>query len=154
MKAGIYILIVILVLMAAVTAVAWGYPYQQAKLAPLTLSGLIVILVVVQLVREVRSRKELASEARREEKKAEPSESTLRYLLEGAWMGGFAVAIYLFGFLVAIPSFGIAYMRSHGAKWSIAIIITALMTILSWGIFSYLLGVRLYPGLIFKQLGW
>lgn len=147
MKTDLYIVIFILAIMAAAFVTASFFPYRQAKLAPLTVSGIILLLAAVQLRREIRARKE-KSGSRQEAEKADSGDSQRRYFLEGAWMAGFIAGIYLFGFLVAIPLFGIAYMKRHGAAWSISIMLAVLMTIFSWGIFSYFLEVTLYPGLV------
>ncbi len=147
MRTDLYIVIFILAIMVAAFVSASFFPYRQAKLAPLTVSGIVLILAAVQLGREVRSRKE-RSGSRQEGEKTDSGDSLRRYFLEGTWMAGFIAGIYLFGFLVAIPLFGIAYMKRHGATWSTSIILAALMTIFSWGIFSYLLEVKFYPGFI------
>ncbi len=147
MRTDLYIVIFILAIMVAAFVSASFFPYRQAKLAPLTVSGIVLILAAVQLGREVRSRKE-RSGSRQEGEKADSGDSLRRYFLEGTWMAGFIAGIYLFGFLVAIPLFGIAYMKRHGATWSTSIMLAALMTIFSWGIFSYLLEVKFYPGFI------
>lgn len=149
MKPNILILVVILVLMGAAFGTAMTYPYYQARLAPLTISGSLFILAAVQLAREIRASK--AAGSPKEEKKAKPSELP-RFGFEIAWFAGFALAIFLFGFIISIFGMSLAYMRAHGAKWRISVLISGLLTPLSWGIFSYILGAHLYQGLIFKWL--
>ena len=51
----ITILTVLLILMAVVFSVSYHFSYVQAKLAPMTISGLIIILTAIQLLRECRS---------------------------------------------------------------------------------------------------
>jgi hypothetical protein len=66
-------------------------------------------------------------------------------------MAGFIVAIYLLGMFVAIPLFGIAYMKSHGAGWSISILIAVLSVMFCYGLFSHVLDMGLYQGIIFQR---
>ncbi len=152
MKSDVLIPAVLVVLMALVFSTAWGYPYQQAKLAPLGISGLIFILAAVQLIKELRTTKQLPAESIKESTQAKFSERR-RMLIEASWVVGFIAAIYILGFVVAVFSFSTVYMKSRGAKWSASIIFAAVMGLIIWAVSSYLLGFRLYPGLIFRLLG-
>jgi hypothetical protein len=135
--------------MAAVIAFASGFVYWQAKLTPLVVAGMVIILAVGQLTREISALKTSGRKRKIKTNKTEPGNSLQSYLRESAWMAGFVVAIYLIGLLAAIPSFGIAYMKSHGAPWAISILVAVLMTMFSYGMFSYVLEVGFYSGIFF-----
>ncbi|MBW1800346.1 MAG: tripartite tricarboxylate transporter TctB family protein [Deltaproteobacteria bacterium] len=148
----IIILWVILILMAVVFVASYRFSYFQARLGPLTISGLILILTVFQLVREYRRPQ---SHENGPEQKTLPSsnaESVRPYVIQSAWMIGFLLAIILFGFIVAIPLFGIAYMRSNGIKWHITLLIAALTTVVIYFLFAWALDVTLFPGVIYQIL--
>jgi hypothetical protein len=154
MRASIVALFGVIAVMGFVLAAAVRFPYLQAKLAPVSLSGIVLILAAVQLIREVRSNSKGSAEVQSEKERAELAATRRRYLIEGGWVVGFLAAIYVFGLLVALPGFGIAYTRAHGVKWPLSLTVAAIMTLLSYGTFSVLLGVRLYPGLLSRLLGW
>ncbi|MDP2645403.1 MAG: tripartite tricarboxylate transporter TctB family protein [Desulfobacterales bacterium] len=146
MKAETYFLMAILIAMAAAMAVIMNFSFWQAKLAPMTVTGIMVILGAFQLKREISTARSADPAAAPGEGKAQPN---LRiYLIEGAWMAGFVAAVYLFGLLAAILFFGIAYMKTHGASLPMSILVTALIVLFSYAVFSYILDVRFYPGLI------
>lgn len=152
MKADTFFLIIILVAMAGIIALASGFPYWQAKLTPLAVAGAVIILAVIQLIKEIGPLKASSSDKKIKANKTESRDSLHSYLLEGAWMVGFAVAIYLIGLVAAIPSFVIAYMKSHGTPWPISILVAVLLTIFCYVVFSYFLEVGFYPGIIFKSV--
>ncbi|MDP2643385.1 MAG: hypothetical protein Q8P24_00455 [Desulfobacterales bacterium] len=148
MKTGFYIAVFVLVLAAAVFVSALLFPFQQARLVPVTVSGMILILAAIQLAVEIRpvkpSGKMPAGGA------AGFGSDFSAYFTEISWMAGFLAGIYLLGFKAAILLFGIAYMKQHGARWLTAVWVAAFLTLLSWGIFSLILDVTLYPGVLFK----
>ena len=152
MRVNIFALAGVIAAAGFVLATAARFPYLQAKLAPMSLSVLVLILAVVQMISEVRSLREEA--VQNEKERAELGAIRRRYLIEGGWMVGFMAAIYVFGLLVALPAFGIAYTRAHGVKWPLSLTVAGVTTALSYGIFTLFLGVRLYPGLVVELLGW
>lgn len=144
----IIILAVFLVMMAVVFSVSYHFSYVQAKMAPMTISGLFIILSAIQLCRESRA---AIRDKRGSDPQAIPSkrpEIFRPYLIQSLWMIGFAVAIFLLGFLVAIPLFVILYMRAHGANWPISFLISAATLVVMYVLFSAVLEVTLYPGLL------
>ena len=82
------VLVVLLILMTVVLIVSYQYSYIQAKLAPMTISGLLIILIGIQLYREYRA-KSRAQTDRDESVAKEPSESFRPFLIQGLWMIGF-----------------------------------------------------------------
>ncbi len=151
-KMGIYFLLVIIVLMLAVFTISASYQYLTAKLLPMTLSGSILVLAVVAVVRDIRGKKTALAETDAVHAKRAEGFSR-RYLVEAGWIVGFALAIFLLGFMIAIPLFIISYLKAHGRRWLTAIVMAAVMTVVSYGIFGYFLEIRLYPGLILQLLG-
>jgi len=152
-KTNILIPLIVAVVMAAAVKVAFGYPYLQAKLSVLFAGGLVLVLALVQLMREIRRKEPPTDKPGADQKEAERGASAMQYGLEATWMAGFGLTIYLLGFIIAIPLFTCAYMKSHGTRWATSIITAVLMVAFCYGIFSLVLDMKLYPGEIFIRLG-
>ncbi|MFH1490482.1 MAG: tripartite tricarboxylate transporter TctB family protein [Pseudomonadota bacterium] len=142
------ILWVLLILMVTVFSVSCFYTYIQAKLAPMTISGLIIVMTVVQMIRKGRLNRKGEETTEPAPGSSETGGSFQAYLVQGLWMVGFMIAIALFGFFVAIPLFGIAYMRVQTINWRKSIVISAITLIVIYILFEKLLDVTLYPGVI------
>lgn len=152
MKPIVLILVTLVVLMAIAFAFAWDYPYLQAKIMPLGLSGMIIILSIVEIVKELSARKRLPSDSVKEETKV-ASNRRRRTWIEAAWVVGFVAAVFVFGFLFTVFSFSVAYTKSRSARWSISIISAAVLSLTLWVLTYYLLNFKLYVGLIPRLLG-
>jgi hypothetical protein len=142
------VLAVLLILMAVVLIVSYQYSYIQAKLAPMSISGLIIILTATQLYREHRANRKAQTGTDQQTVPMDNSESFRPFLIQGFWMIGFVLAIALFGILVAIPLFIISYMRTKGILWRKSISISALTLIIVYTLFTKILDVSLYAGWI------
>lgn len=141
-------LAVLLILMAVVFSVSYHFSYVQAKLAPMTISGLIIILAAIQLYREYRSALRFNEKSDQKRVPSETSKGFRPYLIQGLWMIGFVLAIALFGFLVAIPLFVISYMRAQGVNWKKSLLVSASTLFIMYILFPIALEVELYPGLL------
>ena len=151
MSGPILIPLILVLLMAGAIAVASGYPYLQAKLSIIASALVVLVLSLVQLARELRLKKGKRSASEAEAARPDTDVSSGQYVLEAAWMAGFALAIYLLGFIVAIPLYICAYMKLHGTKWPVAVITGVLMAAFSYGIFVLALEMKLYPGVFFEK---
>ena len=144
----IFILAFLLILMAVIFTVSFQFPYVQAKLAPMTITGLLIILIGVQILREYGSSRRSREEDDSLEAPVQDRESIRPYFLQGLWMIGFFVAIACLGFMVAIPLFGIAYMRTQGTSWRKSVFISLVTLIIIYALFDRILDVDLYAGWI------
>jgi len=149
-KPGLYCLIVIILLMLGVLITSAGFRQIEAKLLPMVVAGVVLFLSVIELVREAKGNKGSPSQKESAAGADEASKGLLgRYLYEGAWIIGFFLGIYLVGFLAAMALFILAYLKLHGRRWLISIIMAVTVTLFSYATF-YLLGVDSYPGLLFR----
>ena len=139
--------------MVAIVTVASGYPYLQAKLSLLFSGTLVFFLALVQLARELKHKKHRTNEKGVEHKKLGHDASVVQYGLEFSWMVGFGLTIYLLGFIVAIPVFVCAYMKSHEVRWRASIITGMLISAFCYVVFVLVLEREMYPGKIFICLG-
>ena len=152
MRGGAYILIVIIVVMAVCLVIASGYEYLQAKIAPMLVGGAIIILSVVELIKDLRVSRNQA-DSKREPAKVDIEGQPYAYPKEAGWMVGFFFLIYLVGFTVGIAAFTAVYAKARKTRWSTSVVLGVLMAGLSYFLFSYLVETDLYPGLILRQLG-
>ncbi|MFC1893793.1 tripartite tricarboxylate transporter TctB family protein [Chloroflexota bacterium] len=67
----------------------------------------------------------------------------------GAWLVGFALFIYLLGFLIAVPLYTLFYMKQRGSRWLGAFVTAVLFTAIIYIVFEVALGVILYKGVLF-----
>lgn len=155
-KPSSYFLIVLLVI--AIVALVYGltFPTMKAKLVPIVLSGIILVLASIELVRELRAGVKAQPKTKAESEKAEAvTKGELpRYLVGLGWMAALAAGIYLVGFLIAVPLFVVAYLKLNSRRWLISIGMAAAMAIFIYGIFIVVLRVDLYPGLVFGGYLW
>lgn len=148
-KPNLYFLIAIIILMVGIIIISAGFRRLEAKLLPLIVAGIVLCLSVVELLRENWGNK--GSPVERESIADEASEGLLlRYVHEGAWIVGFFLAICFVGFNVGTILFILSYLKLNGRRWRTAIIMAILVAMTNYGTFTYLLGIELYPGLIFK----
>ena len=115
----------------------------------LSLSSILFIFEGIGLTRALRAKDE--SVATTQDKKREDNRETwYRYSLVGAWIVGFFVAVYLVGFIVAIPLFTLTYLKTHGTRWRTAVIFAILTPVIVHGVFTVMLRLSLYEGLLFS----
>jgi hypothetical protein len=65
-------------------------------------------------------------------------------------MVSFLIMIYVLGFLLGIPLFLFLYLKYQGLGWFRSLGIAAGLIILIYCMFSLLMKMRLYPGLLFS----
>jgi hypothetical protein len=153
-------LIFILLLMVFVAGKSLTFGHKEAMLVPLMLSIIIVILGVIELVKEVRSKDEappppadeeevsLTVVATAEGKKGEGR----RFAVALGWIGGYALGIYVFGFFLTSLVFGFTYLKARGRSWGSSAVFAACFTAAIYLIFALAFKANLHPGLVFK--GW
>jgi len=152
-KTGVYILAGFALFMLAFFFASLQLKYFDAKLIPMVVSAGGFVLAAIGVSREIWCRHASGVTTDTEEAQEKSKSLLRRYLYKGAWLVGFGVAIYLVGFLAAIPLFTISYLKLHGRTWLASVTMAAVMPIVLYVLLTHLLGVDLYPGLISKLLG-
>mgnify|MGYP006308362233 CR=1 FL=1 len=145
MTGSMYSLIFLMVLMVVVCGVCFQMEGIKLKLLPIIISIFVLLFSVIQFIREFRieyGQKEQADESH-------PKIQGMNQFAIYLWIICFFAVIYLFGFLIAIPSFMIFYMKSQGTKWILNLILTACVTGFVYFVFEALLRVGLYGGVLF-----
>jgi len=138
-----YFLLAVLAVTLAIVVRSLSFPRPETKLLPLIIGGLVFILAAIELVRELRAKAKPQKETR-----VEARENLRPYFVVGAWIAGFFVAIYLLGFIIAIPLFVLSYIKSRGIGWLTATSLAVLTTIFIYVVFEWFLKVDLSQGLL------
>lgn len=140
---------------AYATVTALTYP-EGARLFPLAIAVPSFVLAVLLAIISLRSR--WTSVAPAVDTDAEvalaPQERTRRTAEIGAWFLGIFAAVYLLGFLVAIPIAAMAYLRFAAREsWMTSVAVAALCWALVFGVFDRLLHVPLPAGELLRVFG-
>ena len=138
---------------ATVTAVS--YP-EGAKLFPLAIAIPSLALAVVLAVISLRSRGTIVAPRPPDpgDEVIAPEERMRRTATIALWILGIFVAVYLLGFLVAIPLSAIAYLRFAAREsWVTSVAVAAVCWALVFGVFDRLLHLPLPPGELLRMFG-
>ncbi len=121
-----------------------------SKLLPMILGGIALVLILIQLVTELTGQKKVSEtkDAKKETVEAIMRPNYRAYMIAGMWVGGFALGVYLLGFVIAIALFVSGYLRAHHTGWLPSIIFAVVMAGGSYGLFQFLMAVQLWPGII------
>ncbi|HOQ98030.1 MAG TPA: tripartite tricarboxylate transporter TctB family protein [Anaerolineae bacterium] len=140
------------------------YATLKSTLVPGVVSGLVFVLAAVQLAKELsQSRKE--QPAQKQEVTAEASsgdeeaESPLEIVGEWwqnglvfAWLVGYVLLIYLFGFVISTTIFVLAYLRLNRRSWVVSTITAVMAAAFMYIVFVYTLRSDLFPGIIVEAV--
>jgi hypothetical protein len=148
--------LVLMAVFAYATVTALSYP-EGAKLFPLAIAIPSFLLAVVLALISLRARG-IPVEPSPPDPDDDPtltSEARTRRTGEIAlWILGIFVAVYLLGFLVAIPISAAAYLRFAAREsWTTSVVIAAVCWALVFGVFDRLLHLPLPPGELLRMFG-
>ena len=116
---------------------------------PLMMSSVIFVLAIVELIKDFRRQADTqaASEASAESRTSTRVEWQ-RFGVALGWMIGFAIVIYLAGFIIATPLFLVFYLKRQGRGWLMVALVAVVTTAVIYSIFEIGLKAPLYRGLI------
>jgi Tripartite tricarboxylate transporter TctB family len=150
LRGNSYFLMVIMAIMLVIVGSSLRMDYFKSKLLPILVGSIVFILAAVALKQEILPANRQAGAGIGLRAGGEVKQTGRAYLIAWAWVIGFLIAIYLIGFVIAIPLFILAYMNSHGIGWIKAVIFAILTVAFVYGIFDLAVGINLYPGLLFS----
>ncbi len=141
---------------AVYLAAAYGYS-PEARAAPLLIGWTVVALAALDIASRTQTplgktlMRWLNPGASRAHGGAAPaSYPATRQIMAMVWIAGFVAAFALIGALYAIPLYVFAATRWRGKRPIIVCLISAACTLAGiWLLFSRLLRLELYPGLLF-----
>lgn len=123
-----------------------SYPFE-ARLFPWVIGIPATILMFIQLLKEVSHQRHATQEEGLSGQKGGDSRA---YAITIAWMAGFLAMLYVLGFLVCIPLFLFLYLKTNGHGWFQSLGLAAGMIMFIYGIFSLVMNMSLYPGILFS----
>ena len=133
-------------------ATALGYP-EDARLLPLAVALPGLALAAIQVVLSLRPAP-APLESAADEETLTPRERTRRTAEAAAWILGIFLAIYLIGFLIAVPVAAVAYLRVMAREgWVASLVVAVLCWALVFGIFDRVLHIPLPTGQLFRLFG-
>lgn len=141
-----------LVLFLLVISIGWQWPLI-AKLMPVYVAAIPgVLLALTQLFRSITGRENVGGGVEMDETSTgdlAPRVELIRTLSFFGWFAGGAVAIWLLGIVIALPSFVFLYCLVEGRErlW-ISLFMAALAVMLLWGLFEGVFNVLWPNGLL------
>lgn len=145
-----YFVIASLIFGSVVIIYSLTYRYLESRLLPIIIAGIVLLLALLQLRKELRMPKNGPEQEPANEKG--PGYALSQCWPSAAWICGFCLALFMVGFIVSIPLFVFSYIKSHGRGWAMSIIVSSALTIFIYLVFVTFLQVDLYPGLLFELL--
>jgi len=149
-----YFLIFLIVGMAVVFVTSLGYEELQVKLMPALLSGFTIVLCLIALIQDVKSGStsqptDEDGEVIEDERKLTPLSAYFKAL---GWFVALIVCIYLLGFIVATPLWMLVYLGKTEMQWWKAALFGIITTVIIYLVFTTLLQVELYQGVVGELL--
>lgn len=133
---------------AAISAIGW--PLKTA-LFPLVISVPLFCLAAAEVAAIVLSgpRFGMTKDFQRPPAEVPGTLAARRSFVAIGWILGFFGGILLFGFLLAVPIFLLAYLKLQAKEgWIFSIVFTAVVWGAFWGLFDYLLHLPFASGLL------
>ena len=155
LRGSSYSLILVIVVMLAFIGLSLRLVYFASKLLPLLMGGIVLLLAVIALAREIKAGHSL------EEATVTTSETGVgeknsaeagKYSGIAAWIIGFFLSIYVVGFMIATLLFVGAYMKRHGSKWPATVITAVIFTGIIYAVFNLAFKADLYKGQLLMWL--
>ncbi len=147
----LFFLVLLLAVLITGFVVAVDYP-PRARFFPLIVISLCGIIVLGELLKAFLAYRKAGGTGIDRPATAEAPErdqKQQRNIDLLAWIGGFALLIWLLGFIIGMPLFMLAYVKLKGEGWRWAIALSATMFVIVYGGFNLLLNIPLYEGLLF-----
>ncbi|OGP54252.1 MAG: hypothetical protein A2162_08965 [Deltaproteobacteria bacterium RBG_13_52_11b] len=148
-RKNIFFLLLLLAVLMAGVVMTLGYP-PRPRFFPLIVMSLCGVFVLVELVKTFRVTRESGSPDH-EEGIDKNKQRRRKFAETTAWIGGFTLSIWLFGFVLGMPLFVLAYVVMNGEKWRWIILLPATMFVIVYVGFGLLLQSPLYEGWLFLR---
>jgi hypothetical protein len=152
-KKDISFLLLLLAVLIAGFVVVIGYP-PRARFFPMIVISLCGVIVSGELLKAFIAHLKpgvAGRESRGKDEAPETGKQRQKTMALIAWLGGFALLIWLVGFIIGMPLFMLVYVKMKGEGWRWAIILSVTMFLIVYAGFSLLLKIPVYEGMLFLQ---
>ena len=147
MKMGKLIFGVALLLLTVILWVAtMAYPFK-ARLFPLFALSTALILLIIQVIREITHYREKAPV-----KTGKGENLRLKYVAIVSWLVATLMMLWVFGFMGTVVLLPFLYLRFHRERWLISITLPLGCGVFFYTLFGLALRMSLYPGILFSKL--
>lgn len=146
-RKNIYFLLLLFAVLIAGLVITLGYP-ARPRFFPLIVMSFCLVFVVVELAKAFRVTPESGSPDHKEAIETDKHKRR-KFAETTAWIGGFTLSIWLFGFAIGMPLFVLAYTVMYREKWLWVILLPAGMFVIIYVGFGLLLQTPLYEGWLF-----
>jgi uncharacterized membrane-anchored protein YitT (DUF2179 family) len=126
------------------------YPSKRMTALPLFACGLVFVLAAIDLRKElIKGANEKKANEQAKDAAVQGSNEVRIYLRSLSWMTGLIAAIYLVGFIIAIPLFMFGYLKLEARQgWLMSITFPAISILLIYALFVVAFKVDLFPGIV------
>jgi hypothetical protein len=147
-------------LVVAVIYLVTAYSYTaQARAFPMSVAWATIVLVALDFVSRTHTAigekltRWFNPAAAPGQAETRPHQLSGKQIAAVLWMAGFVILIVGIGFLYAVPIYVFASMRFRGGRplW-LCLLVSAAITLFIWLLFTQVLKLELYPGLLFSAV--
>jgi hypothetical protein len=129
-----------------------NFHYREAMALPTILSSIILIISIIEIIKELRNKPVLSdSEAIAISRAGEEKTKTRPVYWLSGWMMVFVFISWFFGFLIAIPLFACSYLKWRRRSWLISISFAVISLAIIYSVFEVGLKTELYRGWLFAR---
>jgi hypothetical protein len=139
-----------------ITALNQKWPFRTA-LFPVVIGSAVFIMAAAETLLSIFGKEKMpADEPEMDLKFSEDMDQateTRRTLLAFAWINGFFMLIFFFGFSIAVPLFVLLYFKLQSKEaWGISVILTGVAWGFFYGLFVLLLNIHFPEGWLLRIL--
>lgn len=147
MKRGNLIFAVALLLISIfLLRATFTYPFK-ARVFPLIILTMVLILLITQISREFLTLREKGTT------EGEKGDSLrTKHLTIWMWMVGTVLMLWILGFMGTVILLPFLYLRYEKESWLLSINLSLGCGVFFYGLFGYLLKMPLYPGMILDKI--
>jgi hypothetical protein len=145
-------LVIVIIVMAVFFVTSMSYEELKVKLMPAIISGATIVLSLIALYNDLKSGSKASMPTDEDGDVIEDEKIVgtplVDYFKAFLWFAAMIACVYILGFLIAIPVWMIIYLWKNGTKWWSAIPQGIVLTIIIYVVFTTLLQIELYKGIV------
>jgi hypothetical protein len=150
-KDSLIFAVALLVVTIGLLIPTFAYPFKS-KLFPSIALFTLLVLLVIQVIKEVSAWKEASSSSKEIAKEKEPCGVVLsKYFAIWAWLAGTLIMLWIFGFMGTVILLPFLYFRFHRESWIVSVTLPLGCGVFFYTLFGWALRMPLYPGILLPR---